>query len=277
MSMMTRATGAEAGDPALSQVANQLADAARKITLPLFRSAGLVADDKAAGQDFDPVTRADREAEERMRGLLAALRPEDGILGEEFGNLAGRSGLTWVLDPIDGTRAFISGIPSWGTLIAVMDADGPIYGLIDQPFTDERFEGGRHRPASMKSRHHDGPLRTRGTAQLSAATLLSTFPEIGTAAERRAFSRCADQVRLVRYGLDCYAYALLAAGQVDLVIEAGLQSYDIAAPIAVIEAAGGVVTNWQGGPAHEGGQVLAAANPTLHAAALAVLRDGAGG
>ena len=203
--------------------------------------------------------------------ILAERRPQDAILGEEFGTQPGTSGLTWVLDPIDGTRAFISGAPSWGTLIGLTDATGPIYGIVDQPFTGERFEGGLGR-AHVTDRHGERPLAVRKGVALAQATLLSTFPEIGTEAERAAFQRVSRQARLTRYGLDCYGYALLALGQVDLVIEAGLQPYDIVAPIAVIEAAGGIVTDWQGGPAHGGGQVLAAATPELHAAALALLR-----
>ena len=258
---------------ALSAIAHRLADAARAVTLPLFRSPRLGTDNKSAA-GFDPVTQADREAEAAMRALLAELRPEDGILGEEMDERAGTSGLTWVLDPVDGTRAFICGAPSWGTLIAVMDQNGPIYGLIDQPFTGERFEGGTDLAATLTGRGVAQPLAVRPHDGLGHATLLTTYPEIGDAEEQAAFLRVAGQVRLVRYGLDCYAYALLAAGQVDLVIEAGLQSYDIAAPIAVVTAAGGVVTNWQGGPAHDGGQVLAAASPALHRAALAALAGG---
>lgn len=258
---------------AISAVAHRLADAARAITLPLFRSPRLGTDNKAA-TGFDPVTRADREAEAAMRALLAELRPDDAILGEEMGATPGRSGLTWVLDPVDGTRAFISGAPSWGTLIALMDETGPIYGMIDQPFTGERFEGGRDLAAQLSGRGPRQALAVRPHAALAEATLLTTFPELGSPAEAVAFQRVARQARLVRYGLDCYAYALLAAGHVDLVIEAGLQSYDIAAPIAVITAAGGLVTDWQGGPAHGGGQVLAAASPSLHRAALAALAAG---
>ncbi len=246
-----------------------MADAARGRTLPLFRSPGLAPDNKLAA-GFDPVTEADRDSERAMRAILAARRPDDAILGEEFGAQPGRSGLTWVLDPIDGTRAFISGAPSWGTLIGLTDASGPVYGIVDQPFTGERFEGGLGR-AQVTDRHGVRPLAVRAGVALAQATLLSTFPEIGTDAERAAFQRVAGQVRLTRYGLDCYGYALLALGQVDLVIEAGLQAYDIAAPIAVIQAAGGIVTDWRGGPAHGGGQVLAAASPALHAAALALL------
>ena len=193
-------------------------------------------------------------------------------MGEEEAAKPGTSGLTWVIDPIDGTRAFISGTASWGVLIAVCDADGPLYGLIDQPYIGERFEGGFGR-ALVTGPMGVAPLVVRATADLAAATLFSTFPEVGTAAERAGFEAVRDRVRLTRYGMDCYAYALVAAGQVDLVIEAGLASYDIAAPIAVITAAGGIVTDWQGGPVHHGGRALAAANPAIHAAALAILRD----
>lgn len=257
--------------PVLSDldVANLMADAARAAILPYFRRPGLAAENKLAG-GFDPVTVADRAAEEAMRAILAEHRPEDGVHGEEFGKVAGRSGREWVLDPIDGTRAFISGTPTWGVLIALSDAGGPLLGVIDQPYIGERFTGGMGQ-AAMTGPMGTGPLAVRGTRSLDEAILFTTFPEVGTAAEGAAFRRVAAQVRLTRYGMDCYAYALLAAGQIDLVIEAGLNAYDIQAPIAVIEAAGGIVTDWQGGPAHGGGQVIAAATPEVHAAALALV------
>jgi histidinol phosphatase-like enzyme (inositol monophosphatase family) len=248
-----------------------LADAARAETLPRFRSARLDVADKGAGA-YDPVTDADRAAEHAMRAILADRRPDDGILGEEHGARAGTSGRTWVIDPIDGTRAFLVGAPTWGTLIALTGPEGPLFGLIDQPHTGERWTGGLGH-AALATPAGETRLAARPTGSLADARLCTTFPEIGTEAERAAFSRVAAQVRLTRYGLDCYAYGLLAAGHVDLVIEAGLAAYDICAPIAVIEAAGGIVTNWSGGPAHEGGQVLAAANPRLHAAALGLLRQ----
>ncbi len=255
----------------LIRVAHLLADAARPETLHHFRTADLVTDNKL-GEGFDPVTEADRAAEQAMRDVLGRERPDDSILGEEFGHFQGSSDLTWVLDPIDGTRGYISGTPTWGVLISVADKDSPIFGLIDQPYIGERFAGGLG-VAELVGPLGLLPLRTRATRDLADATVLTTFPEVGTPDEMRAFQAVSAQVRLTRYGMDCYGYALLAAGQVDLVIEAGLNAYDIQAPIAVIEAAGGVVTDWDGGPAHEGGRALAAANAQIHAAALAVLRD----
>ncbi len=252
--------------------AAELADAARAATLLHFRSAGLTAETKETLR-FDPVTVADRLSEQRMRDILARRRPDDGILGEEFGKLDGTSGLTWVLDPIDGTRGYLAGTPTWGVLISVRDAQGPVYGLIDQPYIGERFEGGLGR-AQMTGPLGARALRCRAARPLSETIVMTTFPEVGTAAEGAAFQRVASKARLVRYGMDCYAYALIAAGQIDLVIEAGLQAYDVQAPIAVIEAAGGVVTDWQGRPCPEGGQVLAAANPQIHAEAMALLNGG---
>ncbi len=255
------------------QTAHALADAARAAIMPHFRSTSLTAEAKlgvSAEAGFDPVTVADRAAEAAMRDILKARRPEDAILGEEYGTSEGTSGLTWVLDPIDGTRGFLAGAPTWGVLIALSDESGPIYGLIDQPYIGERFEGGfgRARMTGPQGARH---LKARGNRPLSEAILMTTFPALGTRDEGAAFRTVAEQVQLTRYGCDCYAYALLAAGHIDLVIEAGLSAYDIAAPIAVIEAAGGIVTDWQGGAAHAGGRVIAAAGAQQHAAALEIL------
>lgn len=257
------------------QTAHIMADAARAAILPWFRCDDLTTDNKCApgalGEDrFDPVTAADRAAERAMREVLARMRPDDGIFGEEFGASQGTSGLTWVLDPIDGTRGFIAGTPTWGVLIAVSDARGPVYGIIDQPYIGERFEGGLGR-ASMTGPTGSRTLRSRGDRSLSVATVMTTFPAVGTPAEGAAFAAVAAHARLVRYGCDCYAYALIAMGHVDLVIEAGLNAYDICAPIAVIEAAGGIVTDWQGGPAAAGGRIVAASAGMQHDAALAIL------
>lgn len=209
-----------------------------------------------------------------MRAVLAERRPGDGIFGEEFGQTESTTGLTWVLDPIDGTRAFLAGAPTWGVLVAVgPTGEAPILGLIDQPFIGERFFGGpdggwTEGPAG---RHR---LQSRPPRPLSEAILMTTFPEVGTPEEERGFRAVAQRARLTRYGLDCYGYALVASGQVDLVIEAGLAPYDIQGPMAVVTAAGGVVTDWKGGPAHRGGRAIAAANPEIHAEALeAIARE----
>ncbi|MCB1388750.1 MAG: histidinol-phosphatase [Rhodobacteraceae bacterium] len=253
----------------LRATAEALADAARPATLAHFRAEGLAAENKATA-GFDPVTAADRASEAAMRAVLARLRPDDAILGEEQEAKPGTTGLTWVLDPIDGTRGFLSGTPTWGVLVALADAEGPLLGLIDQPYIGERFRGGLG-GAEVVGPLGTRALRTRPARPLSDAILFTTFPEVGTDAEGAAFRRVAAKARLTRYGTDCYAYALVAAGQIDLVIEAGLQPYDVMAPIAVIEAAGGIVTDWQGGPAHRGGRVLAAANAQIHAEAMALL------
>ena len=259
----------------LARVAALCADAAREPALRWFRQPSLAADDKSAGQGrFDPVTAADRAVEAAIRATLATHRPADAVRGEEEAPTAGRSGVRWTIDPIDGTRGFMAGTPTWGVLIAADTGGAPLVGVIDQPFTGERFTGttnGPTRGCAWSRGAETRPLACRPCTALADATLFTTFPEIGTEAERAAFSRVSARVRLTRYGLDCYAYALVAAGCVDLVIEAGLHPYDVAAPIAVIEAAGGIVTDWQGGPAHEGGRIVAAGDRRVHAEALALL------
>jgi len=258
----------------LARLARRLADAAAQVTLPHFRAADLATDDKGAVGMFDPVTAADREAESAIRAILARERPNDAVLGEEHAALEGKSGFTWVIDPIDGTRAFISGLPVWGTLIALDDGTHGVLGIVDQPFTGERFiginrPGGGH--AMLEHRGCSRPIATRRQRALGEATVFTTAPELFTENERAGFEAIRAAARLTRYGTDCYAYALLAMGHVDIVIEAGLKAYDIAAPKALIEAAGGVVTGWRGEDCRWGGRVLAAAHPALHAQALELL------
>ncbi|AZV80475.1 histidinol-phosphatase [Parasedimentitalea marina] len=252
------------------EIAHMLADAARTAILPHFRRSDLSAENKLS-EGFDPVTIADRAAEVAMRAILQDHRPQDAIWGEEFGQTPGQSGRTWVLDPIDGTRGFISGTPTWGVLIALSDGKGPFLGIVDQPYIGERFVGSAE-GATMTGPLGPQVLQTRSTTDLDQAVLFTTFPEVGSQEDRAGFESVAKQVKLTRYGMDCYSYALLAAGQVDLVIEAGLNAYDVQGPIAVIQAAGGIVTDWQGDPAHDGGRVLAAANPQIHAVALDILK-----
>ena len=254
----------------LIETAHAVAEAARGITLPFFRSRDLATENKRPA-DFDPVTLADQQAEQAMRAVIDERRPADGILGEEFGAKPGTSGFTWVLDPIDGTRGFISGTPTWGTLVSVRDATGPLFGIIDQPYIGEQFCGGLGLSHLIRNASV-APMGVNPAATLSDAILFTTFPEVGTPADGAAFRALSQKVKLTRYGMDCYAYALLAAGHVDLVVEAGLNAYDIQAPIAVIQAAGGIVTNWEGGPAHDGGRAIAASNAALHAQAMHILQ-----
>ena len=251
----------------------QLAALASDAVLPWFRRP-LAVTDKGVGR-FDPVTVADREAERVMREAIAARFPSHGIQGEEFGEQEGTSPFRWVLDPIDGTRAFISGVPTWGTLVALCEDGVPVLGMMSQPFVGEIFVGGVGGAEVLRG-GTSTPLCTRGTTELAEASLFATTPEMFQPVEWAAFGRVSAAVRLTRFGIDCYAYALLAAGHVDLVVEAGLGFYDIAPLIPLIEAAGGVVTDWRGAPVRGGGQVLAAANATLHAAALARLEEGHG-
>jgi histidinol phosphatase-like enzyme (inositol monophosphatase family) len=260
----------------LLPVAVAAADAARAPALAHFRTHGLTVDDKAGGAGFDPVTAADRAAEAAIRSVLSSLRPRDAVLGEEEGGAFGADGrITWVLDPIDGTRAYISGAPTWGVLIAAHDGARPVLGVLDQPFTRERLIGvatPEGRRAEWRRDDEVRPLAVRPCAGLSSATLFTTFPEVGAPAERAGFEAARDRARLTRYGLDCYAYGLLAMGCVDLVIEAGLQPYDIQALIPIIEGAGGVVTDWEGGDCQMGGRVVAAGDARVHAEALDLLR-----
>lgn len=247
----------------------RLAAVAAREALPRFRLPGLVANKFAAG--FDPVTEADRETEKALRALIRAEFPEHGVLGEEFGVENSEARHIWVVDPIDGTRSFISGIPLWGTLVGLMDDGNAVVGMMAQPFIGELFY------ASGDGTHYEGPhgnrqLSTRSTKDLSEATLFTTTPTIFDAAQGARFYQLERQVRLSRYGADCYAYCMLAAGQIDIVVEAGLQPYDIVALIPIIEQAGGTVTGWDGGPAERGGSIVAAANADLHAKALDALR-----
>ncbi|MCI4661176.1 MAG: histidinol-phosphatase [Neomegalonema sp.] len=251
-----------------------LADAARRIALPLFRSPALATFNKREA-DFDPVTEADRGVEKEMRAILAARHPLDGVFGEEFGRSEGSTGREWILDPIDGTRAFISGLPTWGVLIGLHDQGVPVIGALDQPFTGERFIGvvdGAQRHCSWQRGEAHQALTVRPCEKLADATLMCTTPALFTdPAQRAAYDAVERSVRLVRYGADCYQYAMLAAGQVDLVIEAGLSAYDIQPLVPIIEAAGGIVTDWQGNPRPWDGAVIAACSPSIHAQALALL------
>lgn len=246
--------------------ANQLADAAAEAIAPYFRTE-LAVDDKG-GRLFDPVTAADRAAERAMRALIQQHYPTHGILGEEEDAVPSQNGLTWVLDPIDGTRAFITGLPLWGTLIALNDGTAPVLGVMNQPFTGERYSGD-----SRGAWRNNVALKTREGVALSSARLMCTTPDMfDTEARRQAFEQVAREARLVRFGGDCYAYCMLASGFVDVIIEASLQPYDVQALIPIVEGAGGVMTAWDGSSAQQGGAVIACGDAALHAQLVALLR-----
>lgn len=253
--------------------AHLLADAARAAILPHFRTDAAV-DDKRPGAAFDPVTEADRGAERAMRDLIALHYPTHGVLGEEYGATPSSDGWSWTLDPVDGTRAFISGLPLWGTLIALAFEGRPVLGIIDQGFLDERyvgFPGG----AQVTARGVTKDLAVRVCGHLKEATIATTDPFLFDGAEAGGFEMVRRTSRLQRYGCDCYAYAMLADGRIDLVIESGLKAWDVQALIPVIEGAGGMVTNWRGGPAWNGGQVIAAGDSRPHEQALVALKRAA--
>jgi len=251
-------------------VAERLAEAARRQTLPRWRTA-LVADNKAANGKWDPVTEADREAERTMRELLAAEHPDHGVDGEEFPPHPPQGNLTWSLDPVDGTRAFVCGLPTWVTLIALLDQGAPVLGLIDAPCLDELYVGTGNVAHLLRDGRRE-PLKASGCTMLADARLSTTDPFMFDADDRAAFDRLRRQVRTARYGFDGYAYARLAAGSIDLVVESGLKPYDYNALIPVVGGAGGTFGDWSGGDAYADGRVIAAASRELYEAAVEAMR-----
>ncbi|MCI0466377.1 MAG: histidinol-phosphatase [Beijerinckiaceae bacterium] len=252
----------------------KLAGVAEETILPFFRTA-LHAEDKNAGGMFDPVTEADRAAEAAMRHLIQATFPHHGIIGEEFGSLQSEAEYVWVLDPIDGTKSFIAGMPVWGTLIGLLHNGRPAYGMMAQPFTRERFygdgRGARWRGQGADNKVLERKLAARSCQALAAATLMTTSPLLYSAAKLEAFRRIEAKVRLSRYGGDSYAFVMLAAGHVDCVIEPDLKPYDIVALVPIIEGAGGVVTSWEGGSPAKGGDIVASGNAGIHDEILGLL------
>jgi myo-inositol-1(or 4)-monophosphatase len=258
----------------------RLADISGEAILPFFRTS-IASEDKAHGGPFDPVTEADRAAEIAMRRLIENVFPTHGIVGEEFGSKRSDAEYVWVLDPIDGTKSFICGLPMWGTLIGLTHRGAPCYGMMHQPFTRERFfgdgqaafwrgpaRGGFGQAAALEKRK----LGVRHCESLAQATMMTTSPLLFDEDARDKFHRVERAVRLPRYGGDCYAYCVLAAGHVDLIIETNLNPYDIVALIPIIEGAGGIVTTWSGDSAAQGGSIVAAGDRRIHAAALELLQ-----
>ena len=249
----------------------RLATSSGEVILPFFRTS-LSIEDKSGAKEFDPVTEADRAGEAVMRRIIKYHFPQHGIVGEEFGNEREDADYVWVLDPIDGTKSFIAGFPIWGTLIALLHKGTPVFGMMHQPFIGERFSG------DNASANYQGPsgarkLTTRRCASLKEAACYTTSPLLMNQADRATFAKIESEVRLSRYGGDCYSYCMLASGHLDLVVETELKPYDIAALIPIVTGAGGVVTNWEGEPAQNGGRIVAAGDRRVHEAALKLLKS----
>ncbi len=246
----------------LIDLVKRVAELGGESALKFFRDPKLTIDNKSL-RTFDPVTEADLASEVAMTNFIRTVRPDDSIVGEETGFTVGSSPYTWVLDPIDGTRAFISGAPVWTVLVSVNKDHTPILGAIYQPYTREMLIGGLGVSNFIRG-EFISKIKVKSCSTLGDAILFSTFPEVGTAPERKIFNMVSKRVRLTRFGMDAYAFGLLANGHIDIVMEAGLKSYDICAPIAVIEAAGGLVTDWAGKKIVNGGKVLACGDKKLH-------------
>ena len=255
----------------LLALAHDLADQSGTVIRPHFRRPIAVAN-KAGAQAFDPVTKADQGAERAIARMIRNRVPDHGILGEEYGSLRPDAPFQWVVDPIDGTRSFITGTPMWGTLIGLLHSGAPVLGLMDQPFTGERFWSDAKSAFRRESGGKARRMRTRACSRLADALIMTTSPEMFEAGvEMDSFERIKKAARMTRYGGDCYAYCLLAAGFVDLVIEAGLKSYDVVALIPIVERAGGRMTTWDGRPATAGGRIVATGDPALHDKVLKLL------
>ena len=246
-------------------LAERLADASGAIVRRYFRTT-LEVEDKP---DKSPVTVADRKAETAIRELIEEAFPDHGIVGEEYGAVRADAKYVWVLDPIDGTKSFITGKPLFGTLIGLLHEGAAVLGLIDQPVLGERWLGARGRPTTLNGR----PVHVRPCGELGRAALYATSPHMFEGADKQAFARVRDAVKLSLYGADCYAYGLLACGFADLVVEASLAAYDYCGVVAVIEGAGGVITDWTGAPLGLGsdGRVVAAGDRRSHERALELL------
>jgi len=251
--------------PDLLRTAHALADAAAAQSMAYFRTPL----DIITKADESPVTLADRAAETAMRAVLADAMPGDGIYGEEHGSERLEAGRVWVLDPIDGTRSFITASPLWGTLIGVLEGARVVLGMIDMPVLGERWVG----QTGLGAHRNGVAVRASGCMEIAQARIVTTSPDIFNAADWQAFDALSRRCAMRRFGGDCYGYAQLAGGTVDLVVETGLQPYDYLGPAGLIEAAGGLITDWEGRALglKSDGRVVAAATPELHRQALAAL------
>jgi histidinol phosphatase-like enzyme (inositol monophosphatase family) len=258
-------------DEKLVAFANRLADASGAVIRPFFRQRIEVVH-KPGRAAFDPVTEADKGGERAIRAIIERERPDDGILGEEYGEKPGRNGLRWVLDPVDGTRAFITGRHEWGSLIALEENEVPVLGILDQPVLSERFIGVHGRSVLVEGDKRT-PLRSRECAEVKDAILCATDPSAYfTLEQQAAFQRVKVTARMTRYCGDCYLFAALALGFVDIIIEAGFNRWDVAALIPLVEGAGGVITSWDGGDCRDGKTILACGDRRVHEEAIKLLK-----
>jgi histidinol phosphatase-like enzyme (inositol monophosphatase family) len=250
----------------------ELARTAGDCAMGYFRQ-HLDIEDKSHGEHFDPVTQADRDIERRLRQCIHSAFPGHGIVGEEFDDRETGSAYVWYIDPIDGTRSFMTGSPLWGCLVGLVVDDRCVLGALCQPVLGELFWGGPQ-GSFLESKGRTERLHSATTPVLAEANLYCTHPDMfDTIESSRKFEALSTQCRLIRYGGDCYSYGLLAAGYIDLVVEQGLKPFDIVPLIPILEGAGCIVSDWQGGSAGQGGAIVAAANAELHAEALAYLSD----
>jgi histidinol phosphatase-like enzyme (inositol monophosphatase family) len=257
-------------DEKLIAFGNRLADTSGAVIRPFFRQRIEVVH-KPGLRAFDPVTEADKGGERAIRAIIERDRPDDGILGEEYGEKPGRNGLRWVLDPVDGTRAFITGRHEWGSLIALEENEVPVLGILDQPVLGERYLA-VHGRAVLQEGEKRTALKVRGCERLKDAILCATDPSAYFSPEQQAgFARVKAEVRMTRYGGDCYLFAAMALGFVDLIIEAGFNRWDVAALIPLVEGAGGIITNWHGDDCRDGKTILACGDKRVHEEAIKLL------
>jgi myo-inositol-1(or 4)-monophosphatase len=258
-------------DEKLISFANRLADASGAVIRPYFRQRIEVVH-KPGRAPFDPVTEADKGGERAIRAIIERERPDDGILGEEYGEKPGKSGSRWVLDPVDGTRAFITGRHEWGSLIALEDKEVPVLGILDQPVLGERFIGVNGRSFLIEGEKRTA-LKVRECADIKDAILCATDPSSYFSADQQAaFQRVRAASRMTRFGGDCYLFASLALGFVDIIIEANFNRWDVAALIPLVEGAGGIMTAWDGTHCRDGKTILACGDKRVHEEAIKLLK-----
>ena len=253
----------------LMDLGKKVAIAGGKEAMNYFRKSDLNFKNKSKTH-FDPVSKADKNTETVMRNLILKFRPNDTIIGEENNSVVGSSGLSWIIDPIDGTRGFMAGQTSWTVLISLSEGEKPLFGIIYQPFSDEMFIGDQYSCEYL----HQGKINkifVKKCNNISDAIIHTTDPNMGNCKENSAMEALRNHCKLARYSLDAYAYGLVAFGNIDLIVESSMQIYDIQAPLCIIKAAGGTFSDWNGGNDFTSGRILASGDQSIHKEALKIL------